>query len=241
MNPISIGKPPFITEDLVDYLDEFLDLYKDRPIQDNEGGMLSPHMFAAWLITKKIQPESIIESGVYRGQGTWLLERAAPMATLTCIEPDYNRIEYLSKKAKYITSDFSKTDWGAEDLDPKHTLCFFDDHQDAPNRLPIIRKFNFKHLVLEDNYPRGQGDCKSLKSALESDDLSHENLNVYWEFPPVIKTPTTRWGDKWTNDNYPTKNPILLSCRKNHKVFANDAQSYTWICYAEASYDGFTS
>ncbi len=35
MNPISIGKPPFITEDLVDYLDEFLDLYKDRPIQDN--------------------------------------------------------------------------------------------------------------------------------------------------------------------------------------------------------------
>jgi hypothetical protein len=66
----------------------------------------------------------------------------------------------------YYTTDFSKIDWGQ--LPSDDTVVFFDDHQDAPPRLHQARKWGFRHLLFEDNYPIGAGDCVSLKKVLES-------------------------------------------------------------------------
>jgi len=39
-------------------------------------------MFASWFMARQLDPEVIIESGVWRGQGTWLLEQACPRAQI---------------------------------------------------------------------------------------------------------------------------------------------------------------
>jgi len=57
-------------EEILTELNEFKNLYENRPIIENEGGMKSPHMFPAWFVVKKLQPKWLIESGVWYGLGT---------------------------------------------------------------------------------------------------------------------------------------------------------------------------
>ena len=61
-----------------------------------------------------------------------------------------------------------------------------------------------------------------------------ENLAVYYEFPPVIKSATTRWGDPWNDEDYPTPEPLLGSVAdESLQVFVDESKQYTWICYIE--------
>ena len=48
-------------EDVDKLIEEFLDLYEKRPIQNNKGGMLSAHLFWVWYVIKKLKPKNIIE------------------------------------------------------------------------------------------------------------------------------------------------------------------------------------
>jgi hypothetical protein len=54
-------------------------------------------------------------------------------------------------------------DWTGVPLES--SLVFFDDHQNAYDRLKTLRWFGFRHAMFEDNYPPGHGDCYSLKKA----------------------------------------------------------------------------
>lgn len=144
-------------------LEEFSSLYEQRPFKGNFGGMHSPHMFLFWFVLQHLKPKAIIESGVWRGQGTWFMERACPDAALYCIDirPDF--IYYRSKRATYFDRDFSMLDWSA--LPKDDTVVFFDDHRNAVEACKTAKWFGFRHLLFEDNYPPSQGDCYSLKKA----------------------------------------------------------------------------
>jgi len=271
---VSIGQPPWRREEILDALQEFVRLYEKRPIQDNTGGMKSPHMFLAWFALKKMKPRAIVESGVWLGQGTWFFEQACPQASLYCIDPNQNRIEYRSARAIYFEKDFSALDWA--DLPKEETILFFDDHQNAFKRVKTAKQFGFKHLIFEDNYPPSQGDCYSLKKALMHSgftpsrkflpssvefkerikgflrmkhpvgemippnsidaDYLKNNLEVYYEFPPVFKTGWTRWNDVWDDTNYPTPEPLLQAVTNpSQQIFLDEAAFYTWMCYAKLS------
>lgn len=262
-----IGEVPWTRDDLRGAMGEFAGLYARRPIQDNTGGMKSPHMFAVWFVTRWLQPKVVVESGVYLGQSTWLLEQAAPDAELICIEPVPEAIRYRSTRAEYHTEDFSRIDWS--NLPREETLLFFDDHQDAVKRVAQVRRAGFRHAMFEDNYPTGHGDCYSLKTAMmgggfvppelreaglyrrlrnrlspsarrpvqpgsRNARILAESLDVYYEFPPVYRPPTTRWADAWTDERYPTPEPVCDwedgSCPD---VFRQEAQDYTWLCYVK--------
>ena len=273
--PIEIGAVPWSKDELVSSLNQFGELYDRRPIQDNYGGMLSPHAFLAWFVLKKLEPEVIIESGVWLGQGTWILEQACPNAELHCIDPNLDSIVYRSKKAKYYDRDFSLIDWTA--LPRDRTVIFFDDHQNAYERLRTCRWFGFKDLLFEDNYPPGRGDCYSLKkvlmhaghrstgrgstllaramslgkaiargerggtgSAVRANDVDEkylrQNVEVYRELPPIYRSDKTRWGDDWTDENYPTPAPLLSSAvHPYQEPYYEERLSYTWMCYAKLS------
>jgi hypothetical protein len=41
----SIGELPWTNEEMILHLEEFSDLYKHRPIKDNQGGQLSAQLF----------------------------------------------------------------------------------------------------------------------------------------------------------------------------------------------------
>lgn len=236
--------------DFSEYVDEFNSLYASRPIRDNRGGMTSAHMFPCWYLLKKLQPKTIIESGVWKGQGTWLFEKALPKANIICIDPSLERIEYRSPNAQYQSHDFLDTDWSYIDKD--NTLCFFDDHQNALDRLKKCKDLGFKHLIFEDNYPITQGDCYSPKKILANQNYAidksgkkiwylaepsnlgffHENVEIYQEMPPLFTDPYTRWGDLWQPPIYETPEPILSPEQQNqYSMFYSERHNYTWLCY----------
>ena len=160
-----IGCPPWSRADILQRIDEFSSIYADRPIGDNYAGMKAPHMFAVWFMAKSLQPDLIVESGIWKGQSTWLLEVACPQAKLISIDLELDAREYISDKAIYSDRDFSEQDW-SEITD--RSLVFFDDHQNAYRRLQQCKWFGIKHAIFEDNYPASQGDFYSLKKAFSS-------------------------------------------------------------------------
>lgn len=231
--PVEVGDPAFSREEMLEHLDEFAEIYSRRPIDDNHGGMKAPQAFHAWYVAKKLQPVAIIESGIWYGQGTWFFEQACPDAKIICIDPDMSRLKYKSDKAHYVTHDFNMIDWSSIDLDRSNILCFFDDHQNALSRLPNLKKYGFKHVMFEDNYPVGQGDCVSLKTVLETKDdeekIVRDHLEIYQEMPPPVSAETTRWGDAWSN--YPTYDSLITNKTDKNKCYFDGAENYTWICY----------
>lgn len=279
----TIGDVPWSRDDIRASLDEFEALYDKRPIRDNTGGMKAPHMFAVWFMARKLAPETIVESGIWRGQSTWLLEQACPDARIISIDLDLSLRQYISDRAQYSDVDFSAHDWTG--IDPGKALVFFDDHQNAYTRVQQCWWFGFRHVIFEDNYPPSQGDCYSCKKAFSGagfqpalgdtpkskarlfDRIRYKiaslcgvtwirmipqysrvtippnqhdakylaaHLQTYYEFPPVFQPGTTRWGDSWSPETYPTPPPILQPGEAGtHPVFFDEALFYTWICYAQ--------
>lgn len=239
--PISIGIPPFDINDMISHLKEFYELYLNRPIKDNQGGQLSAQLFYSWYVAKKMQPDYIIESGTYKGQGTWAFEHASPNSMIICLDPFPKEI-YKSPKAKYIRRDFQQINW--QNIPKDNCLVFFDDHQNALARIIQCKNAGFKYIMFEDNYPQGQGDCMSLKKAfnqnakheviptiLASDWLKNV-IDVYYEMPPIFDIPLNRWGLLW--ETYSSNKPLLEDISEQyHQVYYNDMSQYTWINYVE--------
>lgn len=167
-NPIfEIGKSQWNHKYLKKQLKTFYRVYMDRPIKDNLGGMGPAHMFACWIAIKTLKPEYIIESGVWYGAGTWLIESAAPNAKIICLDPNLKEGRYRGKNAFYSRKDFGLMNWSS--LPKDKTLIIFDDHQNALRRVRESSSFGFKHIIFEDNnYPSFQkggsmGDFYSIK------------------------------------------------------------------------------
>ena len=88
---MKLKKPIWYNKNLDYELNNFVKLYSERPIKNNIHGIRINHAFAIYFILKKIQPEFVIESGIYRGQSTWLIEKTLPKAKILSI--DLNLIE----------------------------------------------------------------------------------------------------------------------------------------------------
>jgi len=148
-------------EGLAEFVDDFLDLYPRRPVAQNFGGMGLNHSFGLYAVLRALKPSVVIESGVWKGQSTWLIESAVPDAEVFCLDPRPDHRSYTSPRATYITDDFAGVDWSG--VDREDALCFFDDHQNAYSRLMEMRWWGFRRALFEDNFPAGQGDNYSLR------------------------------------------------------------------------------
>jgi hypothetical protein len=233
---VEIGKVKWTRQELKDALEEFSVLYNSRPIKNNSGGMKSTHMFLSWFIIRSLKPDYIIESGIYKGLGTWFFEKAAPKAKIHSIDLDLSKREYISRNAVYHNKDFRFIDW--RNIAKENALCFFDDHQNAVERIKVAEEKCFKRIIFEDNYPTGQGDCYSLKQAFDrnSDDAAYlkKTLKIYNELPPIFQAARTRWNDAWINDKYPTPEPLYRQVEKQYlRLYFDEATYYTWMCYVE--------
>lgn len=266
-NGQTIGQVKWTNDTIKASISKFLKLYQNRPIQDNQGGMKIPHAFATWFMLQQLNPKIVIESGVWKGQSTWLMENTLPQTQIYSLDINLSIREYISKSATYYEQDFTTVDW--KHLDKDNTVLFFDDHQNALKRIRKGMEMGFKQFIFEDNYPAGDvGDCYSLKKAFQhagyqpkkikktlkqqlktlfkptqdtgivanSEDAQFlsQILDIYYEFPPVFKATKTRWGVDWNETNYPTPKPLYteLEC-SDLKIFQEEAQDYTWICYAK--------
>lgn len=238
-----IGDSPWDRSDMISHLEEFLSVYENKPIADNHGGQKASHLFYSWYVAKKMKPDIIIESGVYKGQGTWAFENASPNSRMICLDPYLKNYEgYRSKKAEYFEVDFKQIDW-SRITDKSKVLCFFDDHQNAFERIVQMKIYGFKVAMFEDNYPEGHGDCISLKKIFEfpekyqvlpeysASEYITKVTKVYQEFPPIFSIDKTRWGTGWMS--YRSNPPIFKESNKKFKIFEDEMDEYTWINYLE--------
>ena len=130
--------------------------------------------FAIWFTVRRVKPKHIIESGAWRGMGTWLLRQAAPDAQINVVDPRKQDLYRDSRpNSRYYTGrnfkDFALIDWTANGVDPAETLVFFDDHQCQPTRLTQAYKLGFRHVMFDDNYfPHRPFDAFSMKEACDA-------------------------------------------------------------------------
>jgi hypothetical protein len=150
----------FSNDEIKQYLEEFFRIYTSSPIRNNDGGMKFPQAFGLYYFLRKINPSFVVESGIWKGFSTWLIEQACPNAKVCSIDLNLDSRQYISKAIDYSCIDFRFHNF--RDFDPSKTLCFFDDHVNAFDRIVQSRFFGFRWLVFEDNYPIGQGDSPSL-------------------------------------------------------------------------------
>jgi len=80
-------------------LKEFSEIYENRPIKYNNGGGHSPHYFALWYIIKELNPLYVIESGVWKGQSTWIIEQCCK--EIHSIDINLGLREYISNTLSF--------------------------------------------------------------------------------------------------------------------------------------------
>ena len=210
MSVFSLGYPDWTNEDIKKSFKDFEELYLARPIKNNDGGMKCPHAFATYFMIKRLQPKVIIESGVWKGLGTWIIEQACPTANIFCLDINFSNLEYKSKRAEYIKKDFSLVNF--EKIDKNNTLCFFDDHQNALLRLQQMKWKGFVKAIFEDNYSANRGDCYSLKKILSNTGFYPE-LDWKSGFQKILKI----------------KLQQLIGCENSSIIEANSVHSFELI------------
>ena len=217
-------------KDWLPLLKEFAELYEKRPIKNNHGGGHSPHYFWLWWAIKTLKPTTVIESGVWYGQSTWLIEQTMKKPYIFCIDPEQDRIQYKSKHAQYHTNDFSTCSWNGN---IENALVFFDDHVNHHERIQQAKDFGFKHIIFDDNYSHGNNP-KLEKERNDLVTLKQFPFNgfdyEYHEFPPILCPTETRWGDKMSE--YGTHDGLFGNYQEEMPLcFLNEQKEYTWICY----------
>ena len=153
----------------------FIKVYEHRPQvyehqrSENLWGTLFSHQFALWVTARRLKPLHIIESGVQKGGGTWILRQAAPDAQLILLDPNDAELAYKDTHSSTIYFkahdflDFRQIDWKALNVTTDQTLVFFDDHQSALRRTKEAYGRGFRYIMFDDNYSPKKYDNLSLK------------------------------------------------------------------------------
>lgn len=240
-----IGNVDWWNFELCDACEEFCkDVYPKRPIKNNFGGMGLTHSFYTWFLAKRLNPEYIIESGVWYGHSTWLLEEACPDAVLISLDPVDNR-QYKSRKAIYSQADFTRINW--DNVNKEKALVFFDDHYGV-DRIFQAKERGFKHILYEDNYHDCRGNTSHPSGACCSPKacLAHNSpegvalrtlLEIYYEFPPLYPNLTNErsweWAGVGSREEYDRLNKpaVYETDEQLPEGVKADAPNYTWIAY----------
>lgn len=154
-------------------IDEFLEVYKNRPDTVNLCGIRINHALALYLAIKEIKPTLVVESGVNAGQSTYFIRAASPTTRIFAIDPlDTPICKQLDRwvdKSELTTNytgrknfkDLLEFDWSImiekKEIDPERTLVFIDDHLHTVNRINRLVAMGIKHFLVEDNYKNGEG------------------------------------------------------------------------------------
>ena len=208
-------------------MDEFVDVYKNRPDKVNICGIRINHALALFVAVRHLQPSLVVESGVNAGQSTYFIRAASPTTTIYAIDPEVNPIcESIGQGKRWIDSsnrtknftgknfvDIADLDWvalGKEDkVDPRKALVFIDDHLQVLHRLPALMKAGIRHVVVEDNYKIFEG-----KQVLRRDHFSLLQLAPFSN--RIVPVHTLQVLQRRTKVDTPQSNylPLML---KSHR------------------------
>jgi hypothetical protein len=211
---------------------EFLRLYEGRPFRSNDGGMKAPDMFTLFFTCRAVKPRLVVESGVWRGQSTWLIRNACGQnTTIACLDPSEipDRWIDVSPRTTYLTGsnfvDFSEL--SVDEADRAGTLCLFDDHQDAWMRLEQSAHAGIKSILFNDNYPVGCGSHRTLAHCRRED---IDNIcRSYTVFPnivgPSVQTGEGAFACQALFD--------ITTLAPSMRIFLDESNAYRWNTFVE--------
>lgn len=230
-------------KDIVIKIDEFIEFYKNRPLSENHGGCLSINMFYTWFIFNKIKPKYVIESGIFQGQGTWLIENIESKPKVFAIDPLPQQRLYISPNVKYTTQDFlTFTNDNISKDRAKETMIYFDDHQDQYKRLNHAYSLGFKHIMLDDNYPKYCGrrhisidaclNNSSDKGYILPKNAKEDLKNIISTY--YICTPLFRYHPSISMEESYLTDWIMVEMpydKPQWKILQDDMHNYRWTTY----------
>jgi hypothetical protein len=207
-------------KDGVTMMEEFLEVYKNRPDKVNKCGVRINHALAIFYTVRVLDPTTIIESGVNAGQSTYFFRKAKPTVEVLALDPAENPI--CKQKRWTDTSGYTKYYLGKDFIDigdfdwlgmakkgtinPERTLAFIDDHMDVMDRYPPLFKAGIKHVMIEDNYKLHKGATSQdqaghtpkqmFQSGSADGNWLFNNVVSYAEFPPLVPATMSKYSGK---------------------------------------------
>ncbi len=129
--------------------ESFLTMYSARDHENNVGGSGFHNTFWIYLFTKALQPELIVESGVWKGHTTHMLGQICPTAKIHGFDISLACLEYKGGRAEFHEHDWSSFDLGK--INPDKSFVYFDCHFNHARRLLEAKAKGFKHVIFDDN------------------------------------------------------------------------------------------
>jgi hypothetical protein len=143
-----------------------------------------------------LKPKYVIESGVWKGGSTWIIDGIDSVEKIICLDPLVdvwypNKMNFISKKADYSSVDF--LDQKFENIDLSECVVFFDDHQDILPRLLHCKELGITNIIMDDNYRTMSGSHISLWCL--------QNLIYNYDFKNIEIEKEINYYDLDKNDN----------------------------------------
>ena len=143
--------PASVNINFFDQVRNFFEVYSSRPFKSNTGGSGFHNSFWLFLSARAINPDLVVESGVWKSHTTWLLEQACPKAEVLGFDINLSRREGYQGKAQFFEKDWATYDF--KNIDPERSFIFFDCHVNHASRIIEASQRGFKHLLFDDNPP----------------------------------------------------------------------------------------
>ena len=123
-------------------------IFRKCPISSLSGGMGYNNGLFCFCLIRAIQPDIVIESGIWRGYSTYLIDKStSENSRILSFDINLSLIEWKSPKANY--HDYDLSDY-TEPINGK-TLALFDDHVSHFDRIKYCFDKNIEFILLDDD------------------------------------------------------------------------------------------
>ena len=221
----------------------FSHIYEDC-FSRNNNGMKGVDMFSLHYALKQLQPDVVIESGVWKGLSTKVIRKTLGNSVkIICIDPrnpsnGTSGFKDDNENTTYLTGenfkDFEHLDLSfCNNMDK--VFAFFDDHQNAVKRFMQSKEKNIKHIFFNDNYPANCGSHFTLEH-IKNDYFKYNNkkykkedieklIEIYKIFPNIYPGKIQTCEGLFNCDSY------YNEINNKYPVFLKDQSSYRWNTY----------
>lgn len=155
-------------------VERFFEVISSCPVVQSHGGSGVNGALLLFVIARVLNPDVIIESGVFRGFTTWILRMACPAAEIYCFDLSFRSLMYRDENAIYVEHDWSEFELAVPGL--KRSLCFFDDHVDQWRRIEEAKCRKIDYAIFDDSFPAHAIHCELSLAVPSAAFLLEESL-----------------------------------------------------------------
>lgn len=152
------------------------------------GGVRDKDHLSFWCLSKVLDPEFYLESGVFIGSSLHAFIGNESLKKVVAIDPDLSKLKLpLVNDRKFtLVDDKDFSELNLSNL-PEKSIAYFDDHIDSASRIIQSQRFGIKYIVFDDSTGM-QGLTQRLFPAFPTipmilkSELFREGEEISWSF-----------------------------------------------------------